>query len=176
MRRSDLAARRLDRLSEDASRAYCERVFAADLNGHSLVSNKSIWRQFPLLVTNRWSVGHAVLLGDALRTVHFSIGSGTRLAFEDAIALDRAFAEAGDDVPRALKVFERERRPIVEKIVAAANASSYWYERLAENMKLQPWQLAYDYMTRSGRMTDERLRELSPKFMARVDIERRRIG
>ena len=84
----------LDRLSEDASRAYCERVFAADLNGHSLVSNKSIWRQFPLLVTNRWSVGNAVLLGDAQRTVHFSIGSGTRLAFEDAIALDRAFAEA----------------------------------------------------------------------------------
>jgi 2-polyprenyl-6-methoxyphenol hydroxylase-like FAD-dependent oxidoreductase len=166
----------LDRLSEDASRAYCERVFAADLNGHPLVSNKSIWRQFPLLVTNRWSVGHAVLLGDAQRTVHFSIGSGTRLAFEDAIALDRAFAEAGDDVPRALIVFERERRPIVEKIVAAANASSYWYERLAEKMKLQPWQLAYDYMTRSGRMTDERLRELSPKFMARVDLERRRIG
>jgi 2-polyprenyl-6-methoxyphenol hydroxylase-like FAD-dependent oxidoreductase len=166
----------LDRLSEDASRAYCERVFAADLNGRSLVSNKSIWRQFPLLVTNRWSVGNAVLLGDAQRTVHFSIGSGTRLAFEDAIALDRAFAEAGDDVPRALNVFERERRPIVEKIVAAANASSYWYERLAEKMTLQPWQLAYDYMTRSGRMTDERLRELSPKFMARVDIERRRIG
>ncbi|MGH7926853.1 MAG: FAD-dependent monooxygenase, partial [Candidatus Binatia bacterium] len=94
------------------------------------------------------------------------------LAFEDAIALDRAFAEAGEDVQGALTVFERERRPIVEKIIAAANASSYWYERLAEKMKLQPWQLAYDYMTRSGRMTDERLRELSPKFMARVDSER----
>ncbi|HLN85976.1 MAG TPA: hypothetical protein VK200_05925, partial [Candidatus Limnocylindrales bacterium] len=75
--------------------------------------------------------------------------------------------------PRALNAFERERRPIVEKIVAAANASSYWYERLADKMKLQPWQLAYDYMTRSGRMTDERLRELSPKFMARVEKERR---
>ena len=124
----------LDRMSEDASRAYCERVFAPDLNGHSLVSNKSIWRQFPLLVTNRWAVGNAVLFGDAQRTVHFSIGSGTRLAFEDAIALDRAFAEAGDDVPLALAAFERERRPIVEKIVAAANASSYWYERIAEKM------------------------------------------
>ena len=165
----------LDQMSEDASRAYCERVFAADLNGHSLVSNKSIWRQFPLLVTNRWFVGNAVLLGDAQRTVHFSIGSGTRLAFEDAIALDRAFGEAAGDVPRALTAFERERRPIVEKILAAANASSYWYERMAEKMKLKPWQLAYDYMTRSGRMTDARLRELSPKFMARVDAERRRI-
>ena len=162
----------LDRMSEDASRAYCEQVFAPDLNGHPLVSNKSIWRQFPLLVTHRWSVGNSVLLGDAQRTVHFSIGSGTRLAFEDAIALDRAFAEAGMDVPCALNVYERERRPIVEKIVAAANASSYWYERISEKMKLKPWEIAYDYMTRSGRMTDQRLRELSPKFMARVDAER----
>ena len=166
----------LDRMTDEASRAYCEQVFARDLNGHPLVSNKSIWRQFPLLVTNRWSVDNAVLLGDAQRTVHFSIGSGTRLAFEDAIALDRAFAQAGDDVAGALNLFERERRPIVEKILAAANASSYWYERIAEKMKLEPWQLAYDYMTRSGRMTDERLRELTPKFMARVVKERRRIS
>ena len=166
----------LDQMSDQASRTYCEQVFAADLAGHSLVSNKSIWRQFPLLSTRRWFVGNTVLLGDALRTVHFSIGSGTRLAFEDAIALDRAFAEAGADVPRALNVFERERRPIVEKIVAAANASSYWYERLGEKMQLKPWELAYDYMTRSGRMTDERLRELSPKFMAFVDAKRNRLG
>jgi 2-polyprenyl-6-methoxyphenol hydroxylase-like FAD-dependent oxidoreductase len=164
----------LDRMSDEASRAYCEQVFARDLGGRSLVSNKSIWRQFPLLVTNRWSVGNAVLLGDAQRTVHFSIGSGTRLAFEDAIALDRAFAETGDDVPSALAAFECERRPIVDKIVAAANASSYWYERIGEKMKLKPWELAYDYMTRSGRMTDERLRELSPKFMERVEKERSR--
>jgi 2-polyprenyl-6-methoxyphenol hydroxylase-like FAD-dependent oxidoreductase len=164
----------LDQMSDEASRAYCEQVFAADLAGHRLVSNKSIWRQFPLLSTRRWFADNTVLLGDALRTVHFSIGSGTRLAFEDAIALDRAFAEAGPDVPQALSAFERERRPIVEKIVAAANASSYWYERLAEKMQLKPWELAYDYMTRSGRMSDERLRELSPKFMARVERERSR--
>jgi 2-polyprenyl-6-methoxyphenol hydroxylase-like FAD-dependent oxidoreductase len=151
-------------------------VFAPDLGGHPLVSNKSLWRQFPLLTTRRWRVGNVVLIGDALRTVHFSIGSGTRLAFEDAIALERAFGEAGDDVTRALEAFERERRPIVEKIVAAANASSYWYERLPEKMTLKPWQLAYDYMTRSGRMTDERLRELSPKFMTRVENERKQIS
>lgn len=163
----------LDCMSDEESRAYCERVFAADLDGHSLVSNKSIWRQFPLLANRRWRAGNIVLIGDALRTVHFSIGSGTRLAFEDAIALDRAFAEAGGDVPRALAAFERERRPVVEKLLAAANASSYWYERLPEKMALEPWELAYDYMTRSGRMTDERLRELSPKFMARVEAERK---
>jgi 2-polyprenyl-6-methoxyphenol hydroxylase-like FAD-dependent oxidoreductase len=166
----------LDRMSDDESHAYCERVFAPDLGGHPLVSNKSLWRQFPLLTTHRWRVGNVVLIGDALRTVHFSIGSGTRLAFEDAIALDRSFGEAGEDAPRALELFERERRPIVEKIVAAANASSYWYERLPEKMMLRPWQLAYDYMTRSGRMTDERLRELSPKFMARVENERKQIA
>ena len=162
----------LDRMSDEESRAYCGGVFAPDLNGHSLVSNKSIWRQFPLLANGRWSVGNVILIGDALRTMHFSIGSGTRLAFEDAIALDRAFGEAGEDVPRMLAAFERERRPIVEKLHAAANASSYWYERLPEKMALEPWKLAYDYMTRSGRMTDERLRELSPKFMARVEAER----
>jgi 2-polyprenyl-6-methoxyphenol hydroxylase-like FAD-dependent oxidoreductase len=163
----------LDRLSDEDSRAYCETVFAPDLDRHPLVTNKSIWRQFPILAANRWHVGNAVLIGDALRTVHFSIGSGTRLAFEDAIALDRAFGEGSSDIPGVLEGFERERRPIVEKIVAAANASSYWYERIAEKMKLQPWQLAYDYMTRSGRMTDERLRELSPKFMERIEAKRR---
>ena len=162
----------LDRMSDEESRVYCERVFAPDLKGSSLISNKSIWRQFVLLASRRWFVGNTVLIGDALRTVHFSIGSGTRLAFEDAIALDRAFGEAGEDVPRALAAFEQQRRPVVEKILAAANASSYWYERLAEKMRLEPWQLAYDYMTRSGRMTDERLRELSPHFMERVDAER----
>ena len=162
----------LDRMSDENSRTYCEGVFAPDLAGHSLISNKSIWRQFPLVACRRWSLGRIVLIGDALRTVHFSIGSGTRLAFEDAIALDRGFAAAGENVPRALDVFERERRPVVEKILGAANASSYWYERLPEKMKLRPVELAYDYMTRSGRMTDERLRELSPKFMARVEAER----
>ncbi|HEY7554972.1 MAG TPA: FAD-dependent monooxygenase [Candidatus Binatia bacterium] len=165
----------LDRMPDEESRVYCQSVFAPDLNGKPLVSNKSIWRQFLLLAAHRWFVGNTVLIGDALRTVHFSIGSGTRLAFEDAIALDRAFGEAGDDVPRALAAFERERRPVVEKIIAAANLSSYWYERLSEKMMLEPWQLAYDYMTRSGRMTDERLRELSPRFMARVDAEQKRV-
>ena len=113
-----------------------------------------------------------MLLGDALRTVHFSIGSGTRLAFEDAIALERAFAECGEDVPLVLACFERERRPVVDKLLAAAKASSYWYERFPEKMHFEPWQLAYDYMTRSGRMTEERLRSVAPKFMARVDAER----
>jgi 2-polyprenyl-6-methoxyphenol hydroxylase-like FAD-dependent oxidoreductase len=157
----------LDRMDDAASRAYCERVFAPDLGGHGLVSNKSVWRQFPLLSNRHWSVGNVVLIGDALRTMHFSIGSGTRLAFEDAIALDRAFGECGEDVHAALVAFERDRRPVVEKLHAAANRSSYWYEKFPEKMALAPWDLAYDYMTRSGRITEERLRQMAPGFMAR---------
>lgn len=156
----------LDRMDDAASRAYCERVFAPDLGGHPLISNKSLWRQFPLLSNRNWSAGKAVLIGDALRTMHFSIGSGTRLAFEDAIALDRALGEAGNDVPAALSIFERERRPVVEKLHAAANRSSYWYEAFPEKMRLAPWDLAYDYMTRSGRISDARLRQMAPRFMA----------
>jgi 2-polyprenyl-6-methoxyphenol hydroxylase-like FAD-dependent oxidoreductase len=161
-----------ERMSDAESRAYCERVFAADLRGRRLVSNKSIWRNFPILSNGRWSARNAVLIGDALRTMHFSIGSGTRLALEDAIALDRALGAAAGEVPRALALFEAERRPVVEKLHAAANRSSYWYERLAEKMRLDPWELAYDYMTRSGRMTDARLAELAPAFMAGLQAAR----
>jgi 2-polyprenyl-6-methoxyphenol hydroxylase-like FAD-dependent oxidoreductase len=157
-----------ERMSDAESRAYCERVFAADLGGKPLLSNKSIWRQFPLLACRRWSAGNTVLIGDALHTVHFSIGSGTRLAFEDAIALDRAFAEAGEDVPAALAAFERERRPVAEKLLHAASLSSFWYEDFPSKMALEPLDLAYDYMMRSGRMTEERLRETAPAFMTRV--------
>ena len=160
----------LDRMDDAASRAYCERVFAACLGGHVLVSNKSVWRQFPLLQNRVWHVGNAVLIGDALRSMHFSIGSGTRLAFEDAIALDRAFGEAGEDVAAALAAFERERRPVVEKLFAAASASSYWYEEFPARMRrFDALGLAYDYMTRSGRMTPERLRAMAPRFMQQVD-------
>lgn len=160
----------LDRMPDVESRAYCEGAFAPDLGGNALLSNHSLWRQFPLLSNRRWSAGNAVLIGDALRSMHFSIGSGTRLAFEDAIALDRALGGAGEDVPRALAAFERERRPVVEKLYAAASASSYWYEQFPERMRrFDALGLAYDYMTRSGRMSAERLRAVAPRFMARVD-------
>lgn len=157
-----------ERMSDAESRAYCERVFAADLGGKPLVSNRSIWRQFPLLSCRGWRAGNAVLIGDALHTVHFSIGSGTRLAFEDAIALERAFAEAGEDVPAALAAFERARRPVAEKLLHAASLSSFWYEDFPAKLARAPLELAYDYMMRSGRMTEERLRESAPAFMARV--------
>ena len=153
-------------MDEAQSRAYCERVFADTLGGHGLVANKSIWRHFPKVSNARWSVGNRVLIGDALRTAHFSIGSGTRLAFEDAIALARAVREHPDDVPAALHAFEAARHPIVDKLVGAANASAAWYDAFAEHMRLAPWDLAWSYIQRSGRVDADRLAKTSPRFVA----------
>jgi len=142
-----------------ATIAYLEKVF-----GHPLVSNKSVWRNFPNLRNRRWSAGNVVLIGDALHTAHFSIGSGTRLAMEDAIALNKALAE-DSSVEKALAAFEAARRPIVEKLLAAADASGAWYERFAEHMKLAPRDFAWSYIQRSGRVDPARLRKISPKFV-----------
>ena len=157
-------------LDESASRQECERLFAATLDGHPLISNNSIWRQFPIVHNARWSHGKYVLLGDALHTAHFSIGSGTRLALEDAIALDKALV-THDDVPSALAAYETARRPILEKLVAGANGSAEWYEHFAEHMALKPADFAMSYITRSGRVDVERLRRLSPKFVVRYERE-----
>ena len=146
-------------MDEAATLAYLEKVF-----GHPLVSNKSIWRSFPNLRNQRWSVGNVVLIGDALRTAHFSIGSGTRLAMEDAIALNKALAEE-PSLEKALAAFEAARRPIVEKLVAAADASGAWYERFPEHMKLEPREFAWSYIQRSGRIDPQRLRKISPRFV-----------
>ncbi|HEV3011007.1 MAG TPA: FAD-dependent monooxygenase [Burkholderiales bacterium] len=144
-------------MSEAATLAYLEKVF-----GHPLVSNKSAWRNFPNLRNQRWFVGNTVLIGDALRTAHFSIGSGTRLAMEDAIALVKALGEHGLE---GLAAFEAARRPVVEKLVAAADASGAWYERFPEHMKLAPREFAWSYIQRSGRIDPARLRKISPKFV-----------
>ena len=159
------------KMSEQDARAVCERVFAGALGGHPLISNNSIWRRFPLVHNERWSCGNHVLLGDALHTAHFSIGSGTRLAMEDAIALDKALA-THKDLPAALHAYEAARRPILDKLVAGANGSGEWYERFAEHMKLSPVDFAMSYIIRSGRINIERLRKLSPSFVERFERER----
>jgi 2-polyprenyl-6-methoxyphenol hydroxylase-like FAD-dependent oxidoreductase len=153
-------------MNEGQTRAYCERVFAEDLEGHPLISNKSIWRNFPKVKNEHWSVGNTVLLGDALHTAHFSIGSGTRLALEDAIALVEAIGSHPDDVPVALGEYEARRRPILEKLVAAANASGMWYEEFEDYMAHPPRELAWRYVARSGRVDVDRLRSISPRFIA----------
>jgi 2-polyprenyl-6-methoxyphenol hydroxylase-like FAD-dependent oxidoreductase len=155
-------------MSDAETRAYCEEVFAADLDGHPLVSNKSEWRWFPQIWNGHWSTENIVLLGDALHTAHFSIGSGTRLAMEDAIALYKAIGENKSDLPAALARFEEIRRPALEKLVGAATASAVWYEQMAEHMQtLPPYEFARSYMTRTGRISDERLEKIAPKFMER---------
>ena len=155
-------------MSDAETRAYCEAVFAPDLDGHKLVSNKSNWRWFPQIWNENWSTGNIVLLGDALHTAHFSIGSGTRLAMEDAIALFKAIGEHKADPPAALARYEEIRRPALEKLVGAATASAVWYEQMAEHMQtLPPYEFARSYMTRTGRISDERLAKIAPKFMAR---------
>ena len=151
------------------ARRYCESLFAADLAGQPLVSNRSEWRRFPLMQARRWSEGNMVLVGDALRSMHFSIGSGTRMALEDALALWRACRDCPEDVPAALGAFEAAHRPVVDKLVAAASESSFWYEALPHRMRRNPVDLAHDYMTRSGRVDDDRLRRIAPKFMALRD-------
>jgi 2-polyprenyl-6-methoxyphenol hydroxylase-like FAD-dependent oxidoreductase len=142
-------------MGERATLAYLEKLF-----GHRLVSNKSAWRSFPNLRNRRWHVGNTVLIGDALRTAHFSIGSGTRLAMEDAIALAKAL-----DHSRPLADFEAARRPIVEKLVAAADASGAWYDAFPRHMKLAPREFAWSYIQRSGRVDPARLRKTSPRFV-----------
>src|SRR6476646_10379715 len=156
----------------EQSQAICEQVFASALDGHRLVSNKSVWRNFPWIWNERWSFKNMVLIGDALHSAHFSIGSGTRLAIEDAIALTKAL-EAEGDVAVALARYEAERKPIVKKLVTAARTRADWSEKFQESMKLDLMDFAYGYITRSGRIDDARLRAMSPVFMARYEASKR---
>ena len=155
----------------EESQAVCEKVFASTLDGHRLVSNKSVWRYFPWIWNERWSFKNMVLIGDALHSAHFSIGSGTRLAIEDAIALVKAL-EAEGDISRALVRYQTERQPIVKKLVTAARTSADWYEKFPDHMKLDLLDFAYSYITRSGRIDDARLRAMSPLFMARYEASK----
>jgi 2-polyprenyl-6-methoxyphenol hydroxylase-like FAD-dependent oxidoreductase len=156
----------------EESQAICQQVFASTLDGHRLVSNKSVWRNFPWIWNERWSSGNRVLIGDALHSAHFSIGSGTRLAIEDAIALAKAL-ETEQDISAALVRYQSERKPIVQKLVTAARTSADWYEEFSDHMKLGLMDFAYSYITRSGRIDDARLRAMSPLFMARYEASKR---
>jgi 2-polyprenyl-6-methoxyphenol hydroxylase-like FAD-dependent oxidoreductase len=155
----------------EESQAICERVFAATLEGHRLISNRSVWRNFPWVWNEHWSHRNVVLIGDALHSAHFSIGSGTRLAIEDAITLARAL-EAEAQLPRALARYQAERKPVVQKLVTAARTSAGWYENFPAHMKLGLMDFAYGYITRSGRIDDARLRAMSPQFMARYEASK----
>jgi anthraniloyl-CoA monooxygenase len=152
-------------MTEVESRRYCERVFANDLGGHALLTNRSLWTNFRAITNRNWSYANVVLLGDALRTVHFSVGSGTRMALQDSIVLARAFGQSSD-VEQAAREFERVRRPQVEDFLQRAADSFAWYERFRDKLTLDPLPLTYDYVMRSGRISHARLKQRSPRLAA----------
>jgi 2-polyprenyl-6-methoxyphenol hydroxylase-like FAD-dependent oxidoreductase len=156
-------------LDEPAYRATCEDWFAGPLRGGKLIPNNSVWRRFPNLSCARWWHGNRVLVGDALHTAHFSIGSGTRLALEDVIALVKALEDTGWNVAAALPAYQAARQPVLEKLVGAARRSADWYERYDDHMDLEPWPFALSYIRRAGRLSPERLRGLAPRFTAALE-------
>lgn len=161
-----------DRMPAEEACQRCEQIFSATLDGHPLISNRSIWRNFPWLWSERWSFHNMVLIGDALHTAHYSIGSGTRLALEDALALVKSLEQHPGRLSAAFDAYERERRPIVEKLVAASKASARWYEDFGLHMQQHPLDFAYSYLTRSGRIEPAKLAAMSPGFMQRYTASR----
>lgn len=154
-------------MTDEARRRLAEAIFAEDLGGHGLVSNNSIWRRFPVVTNRRWTHGNVALIGDAARSAHFSIGSGTRLAIEDAIALDAALA-AADTLGEGLARYEAERRPVAQKLADAGRRSYLWFEDMRSRMELGSLELVRDYLMRSGRMTPDRLRREAPRLAGRL--------
>jgi anthraniloyl-CoA monooxygenase len=159
----------LEGMDEAQSAAFLETVFAEELQGHRLITNRSLWRQFPMIRCRNWVVDNVVLLGDAKATAHFSIGSGTKLAMEDAIALHGAFLRTGLDVRAALASFESVRREEVEKTQHAADVSLVWFEQLERFWDFEPLRFAFGLMTRSKAITYDNLALRAPEFVAAVD-------
>ncbi|MDO8457452.1 MAG: FAD-dependent monooxygenase [Burkholderiaceae bacterium] len=154
-----------DQMSPEDTIKYCEQVFAKDLEGHPIITNTSNWRQFPAIWNERWSFDNVVLIGDALRTAHFSIGSGTRLAMEDSVALFKALKTHKNDVKSALKYFQELRLPPMKKIWDAANVSIRWYEEMDKLVRnLTPVEFAYSYMTRTGRVSHDEVKKRDPQL------------
>jgi anthraniloyl-CoA monooxygenase len=159
----------LEEATEADTLEYCENVFAELLAGDTLVSNNSIWRSFPRVKNARYFHDNIVLLGDALHTAHFSIGSGTKLAMEDAIALSDALI-AHDHLPNALAAFQAEREPAVDALQRAAQVSMEWFEQSERYYNtMEPLQFAYSLLTRSLRINHDNLALRDPGFIARVE-------
>jgi anthraniloyl-CoA monooxygenase len=158
----------LEENDEQATVAYLEHLFSDELQGHPLLANRSIWRRFPTVRNVRWHSGNVVLLGDAAHTAHFSVGSGTKLAMEDAIALAAAL-KTEESIPAALASYEGARRPQVESLQRAAQASLEWFESAERYHDTEPLQFAFNLLTRSLRITHENLRLRDPALVEQVD-------
>ncbi|WST25201.1 bifunctional salicylyl-CoA 5-hydroxylase/oxidoreductase [Streptomyces xanthophaeus] len=168
MRDEVWAAAGFDLCDEEESAARCAKVFSEALRGRPLRGNRSAWTQFRTVVNARWSYGNVALLGDAAHTAHFSIGSGTKLAVEDALALAEAVA-AHPDVPAALDAYESARRPAVASTQRAAAASMRWFEEIAGCTGQPARQFAFNLLTRSRRVTHDNLRLRDARFTRAVE-------
>ena len=163
----------MDGAGEEETVEFLSRLFEEELGGHPLIRNRSLWRRFPGIVNARWSAGNVVLIGDAAHTAHFSVGSGTRLAMLDGIALAEAMRGSkgtGDSgLADRLAAYEAARRPPVESLQRAAQASLQWFEDTERYIRLEPIQFAFSLLTRSLRISHENLRERDPAFVDAVD-------
>jgi len=153
--------RTLPGASDDASLAYLTKAFSDRLGGHSLIGNRTRWLRFRTVTCAVWHRGNVVLLGDAAHTAHYSIGSGTKLAMEDGIALVEALADAGN-LDEALTRYESARRPAVEHLQSIARRSMLWWDAFPGRLDLPVEQLLISYMTRAGKVSIDRLAAVAP--------------
>lgn len=158
----------LDEADEDATVAFCEELFAEELDGHPLLKNRSVWRQFPTVRAKSWRHGNVVLLGDAAHTAHFSVGSGTKLALEDAIALAECL-QREPDVASALDAYEVDRKKEVVSLQRAAQASLQWFEETERYWDFAPIQFGFSLLTRSLRITHQDLKVRDPEYVREID-------
>ncbi len=147
---------------------FCAEVFADALQGEALLANNSRWIRFATLRSRCWRDGNLILIGDAAHTAHFSIGSGTKLAMEDALALAACLHE-NPSVDAALSAYEVERRPVVESAQRAAQASLEWFENISQYTHQEPLQFAFNLLTRSRRVTYWNLKARDPEFVEKVE-------
>jgi anthraniloyl-CoA monooxygenase len=163
------AAAGMDKASEEEALGYFEELFADHLGDYKLESKLYAWRNFPTVRNATWSHENVVLIGDAAHTAHFSIGSGTKMAMEDSIALQEAFEEHGRDIRAAFNWYEKERRPRVQGLQEAAERSENYFENVERYQNLRPRRFAFNLLTRSGRITYDNLRVRDPSFVDRFD-------
>jgi anthraniloyl-CoA monooxygenase len=159
----------LDQAGEEESITACQDLFAPELDGHKLLSNRSLWISFVTVRCQSWHHGNVVLLGDAAHTAHFTIGSGTKLAMEDAVALAQALQRHPAALEAALTDYELERQPVVERFQEAARDSASWFENVRRYDGFDPVQFACNLLTRSGRIGHLELTRRDPAFAATVD-------
>ena len=159
----------MDTFSEDDTRSYIEEVFREDLQGHPIITNRSLWREFPVVRNDRLYYKNIVLLGDAGRSAHFSIGSGTKLAMEDAITLADNFRQQGNRVNAVLDAYQQARKPEADRLQRTAVTSLHWFENIGRYARQDAEQFTFNMMVRSKRVTYDNLRLRDPGFIRSID-------